>query len=188
MGFSKFVPDRTFTLCGTPHFLSPEIIKGTGHGKPADWWAFGVLLFEMLCGYPPFFDDNPIVIYEQIMSGKVSFPPHVDPIAKDLIRRLLTADLSKRLGNLRNGATDVKRHPWFEGVSWGSVTRREIGAPIIPRAASAGDTIHFERYPPTALDCLPALARAHARRTLGSAYVDSGEREPDPHRALFYAF
>ena len=50
MGFSKFVPDRTFTLCGTPHFLSPEIIKGTGHGKPADWWAFGVLLFEMLCG------------------------------------------------------------------------------------------------------------------------------------------
>lgn len=90
---------------------------------------------------PPFFDDNPLVIYEQIMAGRVLFPPHVDAIAKDLIKvrpqrllsdtadrpqRLLTADLSRRLGNLRGGVSDIKRHPWFEGVSWSAVARREI--------------------------------------------------------------
>ena len=73
------------------------------------------------------------------MAGRVLFPPHVDAIAKDLIKvrdramtaadpqRLLTADLSRRLGNLRGGVADIKRHPWFEGVSWGAVARREIG-------------------------------------------------------------
>ena len=66
-----------------------------------DWWALGILIFEMLAGYPPFFDDNPFGIYEKILAGRIYFPPHFDSTAKDLIKKLLTADRTKRLGNLK---------------------------------------------------------------------------------------
>jgi len=79
-----------------------------------DWWALGVLLFEMLSGFPPFFDDNPFGIYEKILSGKVDWPRHLDPAAKDLIKRLLTLDVAKRLGSVRKD--DVRRHKWFRQV------------------------------------------------------------------------
>lgn len=80
--------------------MAPEIIQSKGHGKAVDWWALGILIFEMLAGYPPFFDDTPFGIYEKILQGRIAFPPHFDPHAKDLIKHLLTPDLSKRLGNL----------------------------------------------------------------------------------------
>lgn len=101
-------------------------IQSTGHGKAADYWALGVLLFEMMCGYPCFWADNPLGIYEKILTGRVYFPDHVDPVARDLIRRLLSSNLSKRLGNLKGGVKDIMEHPWFEGVDWDMVRRREI--------------------------------------------------------------
>ena len=137
-GFAKVVEDRTFTLCGTPEYLAPEIVLSQGHGKAVDWWALGILAFEMLAGYPPFFDDHPLGIYEKVLRNEIAFPSHIDPYAKDLIRGLLTADRSKRLGNLRGGAKDVMSHAWFAGVDWGSLERKEIGAPIVPRVASMG--------------------------------------------------
>ena len=142
-GFAKSVEDRTFTLCGTPEYLAPEIVLSHGHGKAVDWWALGILAFEMLAGYPPFFDDHPLGIYEKILRNEVAFPSHIDPYAKDLIRRLLTADRSKRLGNLRGGAEDVMDHAWFAGVDWGTLERKECGAPIVPRVASMGEQPSF---------------------------------------------
>ncbi|WWD19493.1 hypothetical protein CI109_103954 [Kwoniella shandongensis] len=156
-GFAKIVEDRTFTLCGTPEYLAPEIVLSQGHGKAVDWWALGILAFEMLAGYPPFFDDHPLGIYEKILRGDVAFPSHIDPYAKDLIRGLLTADRSKRLGNLRGGARDVMTHAWFAGVDWRSLERKEIGAPIVPRVASMGDSQNFQRYPPPRPHELPGV-------------------------------
>lgn len=100
--------------------------------------SYGVLLFELLAGYPPFFDDNPLGIYEKILNGKFSFPPHIDFVAKDLIKRLLTADLSKRLGNLKAGTEDIKNHRWFDGVDWEAVKRKEIrvSCPIVLQSPS----------------------------------------------------
>ena len=75
-----------------------------------EWWALGILIYEMLAGYPPFTDENPFVIYEKILAGNIEWPPQVDRVAKDLVRKLLEQDSTKRLGNMKMGAEDVKNH------------------------------------------------------------------------------
>ena len=97
-GFAKVIKKRTYTICGTPEYIAPEILLNEGHGKAVDWWTLGILLYEMLAGYPPFYDDNPLGIYQKIMDGYYEFPPHIEPKARDLIRSFLCADRSLRMG------------------------------------------------------------------------------------------
>lgn len=80
----------------------------------------------MLVGYPPFYDDNPFGIYEKILSGKIDWPRHMDPIAKDLVKKLLVPDRTKRLGNMKNGSDDIKRHRWFKNLDWEEVTKKKL--------------------------------------------------------------
>ncbi|KAK4152833.1 hypothetical protein C8A00DRAFT_44176 [Chaetomidium leptoderma] len=148
-GFAKRVPDKTWTLCGTPDYLAPEVVSNKGYNKSVDWWSLGILIYEMLCGYTPFWDSgSPMKIYENILRGKVKYPAYVNPDAQNLLERLITADLTKRLGNLYGGSQDVKNHPWFAEVTWDRLARKDIDAPYSPPVrAGAGDASQFDRYP-----------------------------------------
>ncbi|KAH8805571.1 kinase-like domain-containing protein [Xylogone sp. PMI_703] len=148
-GFAKRVPDITWTLCGTPDYLAPEVVSSKGYNKSVDWWSLGILIFEMLCGFTPFWDGgSPMKIYENILKGRVKYPPYIHPDAQDLLQRLITPDLTKRLGNLHGGSEDIKRHPWFAEVTWERLARKDIDAPYVPPVkAGVGDASQFDKYP-----------------------------------------
>jgi protein kinase A len=146
-GFAKRVAFKTYTLCGTPEYIAPEVLLNKGHGKGVDWWTLGILMFEMLAGQPPFCDDDPMGIYQQILSGKINFPRYFDRNAKVLIKRLLTADLTKRYGCLKAGADDIKKHKCFSGIDWEATLARKVVAPIIPKVLTPNDTSNFDPYP-----------------------------------------
>ncbi|EER02463.1 protein kinase, putative [Perkinsus marinus ATCC 50983] len=148
-GFAKIIEPgaRTYTLCGTPEYIAPEVLLNKGHGKPVDWWTLGVLIYEMIVGQPPFCDEEPMGIYQKILAGKIYFPKYFDKNAKGLVKKILTADLSKRYGNLKNGADDIKKHKWFASIDWDALLRKEIPAPYKPDMKDANDISNYEDIP-----------------------------------------
>ncbi|CAF0915902.1 unnamed protein product [Brachionus calyciflorus] len=98
-GFSKKIPNKTYTLCGTPEYLAPELIMNKGHDLTCDWWSLGVLIYEFLSGSPPFYDENRNLVYEKILMGKIEWPRYFDSVSRDIIKKLMNPDPTKRLGS-----------------------------------------------------------------------------------------
>eukprot|EP00057_Strongylocentrotus_purpuratus_P033507 XP_791654.3 PREDICTED: cAMP-dependent protein kinase catalytic subunit [Strongylocentrotus purpuratus] len=105
----------------------------------------------MAAGYPPFFADQPIQIYEKIVSGKVRFPSHFSADLKDILRSLLQVDLTKRYGNLKAGVADIKLHKWFQSTDWIAIYQQRVDAPFVPRVKGPGDASQFDEYEEEAL-------------------------------------
>ncbi|KAI9911231.1 hypothetical protein PsorP6_009397 [Peronosclerospora sorghi] len=127
-----------------------KVLLNKGHGKGVDWWTLGILLYEMLAGQPPFCYDDPMRIYQQILSGKLNFPRFFDRNAMGLIKRMLTCASTI----LRNGTDDIKKHKFFADVVWEDLLGRKRIAPIIPRVGNANDTSNFDPYPDSMEDAI----------------------------------
>ena len=137
--------EKAMSFCGTPEYLAPEIITMEGHDKMADWWSFGILLFEMLCGLPPFYVENLDKMYDMIKNNPVKFPKRISlsEDAKDIIKKLLEKNPKKRLG-AHNGIEEIKKHPFFASIDFDLIVEKKIKAPFIPELANDTDVQYFD--------------------------------------------
>ena len=146
-GMAKKLKDdeKAMSFCGTPEYLAPEIITMEGHDKNADWWSFGILLFEMLCGLPPFYVENLDKMYDLIKNSKVKFPKRINlsEDAKDVILKLLDKNPKKRLGS-QNGIEEIKSHPFFKSIDFDLIVQKKIPAPFIPELSNDTDVQYFD--------------------------------------------
>ncbi|KAL6060878.1 Serine/threonine-protein kinase greatwall [Balamuthia mandrillaris] len=132
-------------VVGTPDYLSPEALLGTGHSASVDWWALGVILFEFLSGCPPFNDETPEEIFQNILNRNIPWaelPPETSPEARDLIDRLLCSNPKQRLGSASTGGVDaIKAHPFFKNINW--ETLLEKPGIFVPNPTDIYDTGYF---------------------------------------------
>ena len=136
-------PVLPVAFCGTPEYIAPELLESQGYTKTVDWWTLGVLIYEMMTGLPPFYDENVNIMYQRILSDPLNFPPDISSEARSVMTALLQRDPQKRLGN--HGGDEIKRHPFFaKYIDWHRLMAKKIQPPFKPSVVG-----------------LPFLAEAH---------------------------
>ena len=136
--------DTTNTFCGTAEYLAPEVLTGQGYGKAVDWWSLGILFFEMTTGLPPFYSENTNLMYKKILHNKLLFPPGYSELGQSLVRGLLERDPRRRLGGGPSDATEVQKHPFFAGMDWEKLYKKQYKPPFKPKVESETDTSNFD--------------------------------------------
>ncbi len=126
--------------------MAPEIILNNGHDIAIDYWALGVLMFELLSGHVPFFGDTILHLYERVIIGNPEFPSHFSPVFSDIVRKLLNNVKNKRLGKIKCGISTIRSHNWFHSFDWTALYAGHMTPPVVPKASSLDDILNFNQF------------------------------------------
>jgi len=158
------VEEKAFSFCGTVEYMAPEVVNRRGHDFSADWWSFGVLMYEMLTGRLPFQGEDRKQTMNQILKAKLGMPTFLSPEAQSLLRALFKRNPTNRLGSGPNGIEDIKAHTFFSSIDWDQLVKKSVPPPFQPTVV-ADDAFHFDTEytsrTPKDSPAVPASATTH---------------------------
>ncbi|KAK2816060.1 hypothetical protein Q7C36_022331 [Tachysurus vachellii] len=172
--------NKAYSFCGTVEYMAPEVVNRRGHSHSADWWSYGVLMFEMLTGMLPFQGKDRKDTMTMILKAKLGMPPYLSSDAQSLLRNLFKRNPGNRLGAGPDGVEEIKRHPFFATIDWNKLFRRELKPPFKPAIGRPDDTIYFDAEftakTPRDSPGVPPSANAH-QLFRGFSFVAVGAEE-----------
>ncbi|CAO3672534.1 unnamed protein product [Rhizopus stolonifer] len=165
----------TGTFCGTPEFMAPEILLEQKYGRAVDWWAFGVLVYEMLLGQSPFRGEDEDEIFDAILEDEILYPVNMSRDSVSICQRLLTRESKKRLGAGPSDAAEIKEHPFFQGVNWEDMLAKRVPPPYCPTTNGPLDISNFDeeftRERPALTPINNALTRVEQQEFQSFSYI-----------------